>query len=292
MRHIQSAQNLLWEGKGFKFSFPKQVLVMGILNVTSDSFSGDGLLNSPARAVAQALKMEEEGADMLDIGAESTRPGAREISIKEELRRLLPTLRKVRKGTRLPISIDTQNSETARAALEEGAQIINDVSGLRKDPRLAEVVARSKAGLILMHSRGTPQTMKRLARYGDVVREVIRELKNGIRTAERAGISSKALVIDPGLGFAKQGPQNMKLVRSIERFLEMGYPVCVGISRKSFIGALVGRTPKERDLATTALHSLLIERGVNILRVHNVAAAKQAVLVTREFLKSNSPIPS
>lgn len=258
---------------------------MGILNVTLDSFSGDGLLNSPKKAVDLAQKMEEEGADMLDIGAESTRPGAREISVIEELKRLLPVLKKVRKGTRLPISIDTQNSETARAALSEGAQIINDVSGLRKDPELAAVAARSKAGLILMHSRGTPSTMKKLARYGDVVREVMRELKTSIRTSERAGIPSKALAIDPGVGFAKQGPQNMELIRSIERFLEMGYPVCVGISRKSFIGALVGRTPEERDLATTALHSLLIEGGVNILRVHNVAAARQAVLVTKEFLK-------
>jgi len=276
---------MIWKGKGFRFEFPRQVLVMGILNITPDSFSGDGLLNSPGKAAEQARKMEKEGADLLDIGAESTRPGAREISVKEELKRLLPVLKQVRKRTRLPISIDTQNSETARAALEEGVQIINDVSGLRKDPKIAEVTARSKAGLILMHSRGTPRTMKGLARYNDMVREVIRELRDGIRISQRAGIPSKALVIDPGFGFAKQGAQNLELIRSIERFLEMGYPVCVGISRKSFLGALVGRTPGERDLATTALHGLLVERGANILRVHNVAAAKQAVLVTREFLK-------
>lgn len=258
---------------------------MGILNITPDSFSSDGILCSPQKAVRRALEMEKEGADLLDLGAESTRPGARLLSQKEEIGRLLPTLKKIRNKIQIPISIDTQNSETARLALEEGAQIINDVSGLQKDSRMAGVVARLKAGLILMHGRGNAKTMMHQNRYQNLVTDVIKELKVSLKKAADAGIIKGRIAIDPGVGFAKIGNQNIELIRSIERIRKIGYPICLGISRKSFIGALTGQLPQERDYGTTALHSLMIERGVNILRTHNVRAAKQAVLVTQNFLK-------
>jgi len=276
---------MIWQAKTFKFVFPRAPLVMGILNLTPDSFSGDGLLRSPQKALLQAERMEAEGADLLDIGAESTRPGARPISAREETRRLLPVFKKIRKRLRIPLSVDTRNAATARAALEEGADIINDVSGLRKAPRLAGVVARYRAGLILMHSRGNPRTMSRENRYDDLAAEIVRELREGLRRARSAGVRKTAIAVDPGVGFSKRGAQNLELLRSIERFREIGYPICLGISRKSFMGEIAGGRPGERDFAATALHSMLIERGVNILRVHSVRAARQAVLITQAFLK-------
>jgi len=275
---------MIWKAKGFQFKFPQQVLLMGILNLTPDSFSGDGVDRHPQKALDQAQKIADEGADILDIGAESTRPGAREVSSQHEIKRLLPVLKKIRPKIHIPISIDTQKSEVARVMLEEGAQIINDVSGFRRDPELAQVIAHYGAGLILMHSRGNSRTMLRLNRYRELLSEIKKEMRLALQQAKKAGISRNSIVVDPGIGFAKRGKQNFELLRNIEQFQDLGYPICLGISRKSFIGETVNESPEKRDYGTTALHSLLVERGVNILRVHSVGAAKQGVQVTREFL--------
>lgn len=279
---------MIWQGKGFKFSFPsskKKTLIMGILNLTPDSFSGDGVVNSPPSALERARQMEKEGADLIDIGAESTRPGAKNLSVKEEISRLVPVLKKVRKQVKIPLSIDTQKSQVAEAALGEGVNIINDVSCLKRDEKLAETAASSGAGFILMHSRGTSQTMSGLNQYRSLTKDIIQEIKRALKLLKKAGVSQKAIAIDPGIGFAKIGPQNLELLRSIEDFKKLGYPICVGISRKSFIGDIVKEPPMMRDFGTTALHSLLVERGVHILRVHSVRAVKQAVLVTQALLQ-------
>lgn len=278
-----------WKFSRFKFNFPsakRNTLVMGILNLTPDSFSSDGLGRSPQRALRQAERMEAEGADLLDLGAESTRPGSRSISETAELKRLIPVLRLIRKKTKLPLSVDTQKLAVARAALEEGADIINDVSCL-KDPRLACLIRKHKAGYILMHSRGDSRTMGRMNRYRNLAREVTGELRSALKRLEALGVSPSAIAIDPGIGFAKRGLQNLKLLQSIEQIQKLGYPICLGLSRKSFIGELTGEAlPAERDFAVTALHGLLIERGIQILRVHSVKAARAAVLMTQAFLNA------
>jgi dihydropteroate synthase len=282
---------MIFQARGFKFTFPSKnckTLIMGIINLTPDSFSGDGSSGSPHKALKLAQKMEKEGADILDLGAESTRPGARALSAREELSRLLPPLRKIRKAARLPLSVDTQKPEVAYAALEEGADIINDVSCLRYGPETADIVKRHKAGYILMHSRGTSRTMSSLNKYRKVVPEVIKEMRQALDLLKDLGLDRRSIAADPGVGFAKTGAQNLELIGSIEQFQKLGYPICVGLSRKSFIGDLVGKKPAERDLATTVLHSLLVERKVQILRVHSVEAAKQAVLVTQAFVNSQS----
>ena len=261
---------------------------MGILNLTPDSFSGDGLNNSSnfhENILKQALKIERDGADILDIGAESTRPGAEALTVKEELKRLIPVLKKIRKKTKLPISVDTQKPEVAKQSLEEGVNIINDVSFLREGTELVEIVQNYKAGYILMHARGTSKTMNSLNHYRNINQDIVSEFKETIKILKAMKFPEKSLVLDLGIGFAKKGIQNMKLLRNLESFKKLGYPICIGISRKSFIGDIVGDLPENRDFGTTALHTLMVERGVHILRVHSVQAAKQATLVTRSFLK-------
>jgi dihydropteroate synthase len=278
---------MIWSGNGFRFKFPTKnprPLVMGILNITPDSFSGDGLRNT-STILKRAREIEKEGADILDIGAESTRPGAHQLSAKEELRRLLPVLKKIRQKISIPISVDTTKPEVARASLEVGASIINDVSCLRDGVDVARAAKEAGAGYILMHARGTSKTMKTKARYKNVTREVVNELKVQIKKLKGLKFSRAAIAIDPGIGFAKNGSQNFELLRSIESLGDLGYPICLGISRKSFIGELTKGLPKERDIATSVLHGLMIERGVHIIRTHSVKALRQTILVTRALLK-------
>ncbi len=279
---------MIWKFQNFKFKFADKdpvPLIMGILNFTPDSFSGDGLSKQPQKVLEVIRRMECEGADLLDLGAISTRPGASMISEREELKRLIPFLKKIRKKTKLPISIDTQRSEVARQCLEVGANIINDVSCLRHDSAMIQVVHQFKAGLIVMHSRGNSKTMGTLNTYRNLTRDVAQELKVSLLKAKKAGIPRSSIAIDPGIGFAKKGKQNIKLLQSLESFKKLGYPIALGISRKSFIGEIVNLPPGDRDFASTALHSLLTQRGVHVLRVHSVGAAKQAILVTQAFMK-------
>lgn len=268
-----------WAIRGQRIVFQK-TLIMGILNLTPDSFSDGGKFFVPEKALEQAKRLEREGADILDIGAESTRPGASPVSEKEELDRILPCLEKILKEVKLPVSIDTTKPAVAKICLEKGAHIINDVSGLRDSgEEMAGIVKGYAAGLVLMHRRGNPETMQGLARYDDVVEEVIRELAESIAFALRCGIKPEQLVIDPGIGFAKDAEQNIEIIKNLEQFQRLGRPVLLGPSRKAFLGALTGQETGAREIGTAAVCALAVERGAAILRVHETAAARDAARV-------------
>lgn len=262
---------------------------MGILNVTPDSFSDGGCFLDPDAACAQALRLVKEGADILDLGAESTKPGAAAVSGKEELGRLLPVLKRVRGEVSVPLSIDTTKPEVARECLEAGADIINDVSGLKRSGTdMAKVVKKFGAGLVLMHSRGTPETMQTLTRYEDVVTEVIGELRESVQSAMDAGIERERMVIDPGLGFAKTPEQNLEILKKISAFHGLGLPVLAGPSRKSFIGKVIGGEARDRMFGTAACVAACVLGGVQILRVHEVGAMRDVMLMT-EAIKGDLP---
>lgn len=254
-------------------------LVMGIVNVTPDSFYDGGRYLTAVRAVSHALDLVGQGADILDIGAESTRPGAQPVGEEEELARLLPVMRELARRVTVPISVDTTKAEVARAALEEGASIINDVSALRHDPDMASVIARYGAGLVLMHMQGTPPSMQDGPEYDDVVAEVTHFLEERMETAVRAGIAKKNIVLDPGIGFGKLLRHNLDLLNRLSCFMMFNRPLLVGVSRKGFIGQLVDRSVEEREWGTAAAVALAVDRGAQILRVHDVAAMADVVRV-------------
>jgi dihydropteroate synthase len=264
-----------------------RVRVMGVLNVTPDSFSDGGKYDDVERAVARALEIEAEGADILDIGGESTRPGSRPVSAEEELDRVAPVIVALQSRLRIPISIDTTKSEVARAAVEAGAEIINDISGLRFDPALADVAAETGAALVLMHSRGTPETMQHLSPVSDIFDEVINELRRAIGQAQRRGVEREKIIIDPGVGFGKTPDQNLQLINGLDRLVsEFDLPVLLGTSRKSFIKRTLDRVmgaggrndERERIVGTAVSVVIGIERGARIVRVHDVG---EMVAVTR-----------
>jgi len=260
-------------------------LVMGILNVTPDSFSHSSPLRNPADAVAVALRMEADGADLIDIGGESTRPGADAVSADEELSRVLPVLHALRGRLGVPISIDTYKADVAREAVAAGAVIVNDISGLRYDPRLAGAVADCGAALILMHTRGRSRTMYAEAGYDDVIAEVTNELRDSVRRALEAGVLGERVIIDPGLGFAKRPAHSYGvLARLPELAAALERPVLVGPSRKSFLREAVGGRPApERDWGTAAAVTAVVLAGAHIVRVHAVAEMAQVVRVAEEI---------
>ncbi|MFO1518903.1 MAG: dihydropteroate synthase [bacterium] len=261
------------------FDFSKNVYVMGILNVTPDSFSDGGFYHSPQVALQRALQMEEEGADLIDLGAESTRPGAAEISVSEEWRRLSPVLEALQGKLKVPLSLDTRKAEIARRALPLGVALINDVSGFAWDPEMLPFLRESRVPAVLMHSRGTPETMGKLTQYGSVVKEVFGFLEARLQELEEKGVERKRLVVDPGFGFAKTPEQNVELLSHLKRFQEWGRPVLVGLSRKSFLDKYFAPSlsPGERGGATEVAHTLAVLRGANILRVHDVKAARNTI---------------
>jgi dihydropteroate synthase len=282
---------LIWKIRQNTVSFGR-TLLMGILNITPDSFSDGGCYLDPEAALAQALKLVEEGADILDLGAESTRPGALPVTNKEELERLLPVLKRVRKEVLVPISIDTVSPEVAKRSLEAGADIVNDVSGLKRSGSdMAKVVKKFGAGLVLMHSRGTPETMKTLASYGNVVEDVMTELRESIRIATEAGIDREQIVVDPGLGFAKTTDQNLEIMKNLGAFHGLELPVMLGPSRKAFIGKVTGKEVDEREFGTAACVASAVMNGIQIVRVHDVKAMRDVVRVA-ESIKRLSKSPS
>ena len=249
--------------------------IWGILNVTPDSFSDGGRWMEPAQAVEQALRLAQEGADVLDVGGESTRPGAAVVPASEEIRRTAPVIAALRAArVTLPLSIDTRKAEVARAALEAGATIVNDVSGGTHDPALLPLVAQQGAGLVLMHMLGEPATMQRAPHYEDVVEEVLAHLCARRAAAESAGVARERIWIDPGIGFGKTLEHNLSLLQALERFTAEG-PVLLGASRKSFLGALTGRAAPERLLGSLAAVARAFAAGVAAVRVHDVAATRE-----------------
>lgn len=252
---------------------------MGILNVTPDSFSDGGLHADPANAIAAGLAMARDGADIIDIGGESTRPGAPPVPPDIEQARVVPVIRTLANHG-LTVSVDTRNASTMAASLDAGATIVNDVSGLTHDPAARPLVARHGCAAILMHMRGTPDTMNSLAEYDDVVGEVARELSARVVLALAAGISRDSIAIDPGIGFAKIGDQNIAVLRGLSAFTGMGFPVLVGVSRKSFIGRIAGEADPARRLPGSLAAGLFaLSRGAMILRVHDVAETVQAIAI-------------
>ena len=253
--------------------------VMGIVNVTPDSFSDGGAHDTLEAAVAHGLRLAEEGADILDIGGESTRPGADEVSLEEELRRVIPVIERLAKETALPISIDTSKPEVMRAAVQAGAGMINDVFALRRDGAL-EAAASLGVPVVLMHMQGEPRSMQAAPQYDDVVGEVHRFLAERIFAAEMAGIARKHIVVDPGFGFGKDTAHNLQLLAQLDRFVELGVPVLAGLSRKRSIGQLTGRDiASDRASGSVAAHLIAVQRGARLVRVHDVAATVDALKV-------------
>lgn len=262
----------------------ERTLVMGVLNVTPDSFSDGGKYLDPGMAIEHALQMERAGADLLDVGGESTRPGSRGTPAETELARVLPVLEGLRSVLKVPISIDTRKSQVAEAAVSAGAQMINDISGLRSDTRIAEVAARSGVPLILMHMRGEPATMQKKAFARDVIKDVTEGLRASIAAARRAGVEKSQIIVDPGIGFGKSFEQNYELLRKLGKLAKLGYPLMVGTSRKGFLGATLPRdgrpVPAEQRLwATAATVTASILAGAHIVRVHDVAEMAQVARV-------------
>ncbi|NDQ55866.1 MAG: dihydropteroate synthase [Acidipila sp.] len=258
----------------------ERTLVMGVINVTPDSFSDGGQYFDADSATDRALAMEREGADLIDIGGESTRPGSRGVSMQEEIRRVLPLIVRLRRKLKVPISIDTQKSAVAEAAVGAGAEIINDVSALRTDPELAGVARRHGVPLVLMHMRGRPRTMQKLPFARNVLADVTRGLRDALARARKAGLPKSQLILDPGIGFGKSYQQNCELLARLRELAQLGCPLLVGASRKSFIGKLLGDAPADRrKWGTAAAVTASILGGAHIVRVHDVAEMVQVARI-------------
>jgi len=267
-----------------------RTLIMGVLNVTPDSFSDGGSYLDSEAAVARALVLERDGADILDVGGESTRPGATPVAVEEELRRILPIIEILRGKLRIPISVDTQKAEVAEAALASGAAILNDISALRMDARLAKVAARAHVPMILMHMRGTPRTMQRGPFARDVIRDVMNGLREAVARARHAGLAKSQILLDPGIGFGKTHEQNFEILARLPEFARLGCPLVLGTSRKAFLGKALARPgepdlpPGERLLGTAATVTASILGGAHIVRVHDVAEMARVARVADAIL--------
>jgi dihydropteroate synthase len=267
----------------------ERTLVMGVLNVTPDSFSDGGQFLDVNDAVARALAIERAGAHILDIGGESTRPGSEGTSAAEELRRILPVLNRLRGHIRIPISVDTSKAEVAEAAADAGAEILNDVTALRADPLLADVARRRKLPLILMHMRGEPRTMQKKPFARDVIRDVTSGLRRAAAIARRAGVRKSQIILDPGIGFGKSAAQNFELLARLPELARLGFPLMIGTSRKGFIGKALGGAPEtQRIWGTAATVAASILAGAHIVRVHDVAEMAQVARVTDAVLNPST----
>jgi len=267
-------------------SLDSHALIMGILNVTPDSFSDGGKFMDPSLAVDQAQKMVNQGADIIDIGGESTRPGASEVDEKEEIARIRPIVQAMGKSIDIPFSIDTRKASVAQVALDCGASIVNDVSALRDDSCMGKVVKESGACVVLMHRQGASATMQNAPHYIDVVEEVKSFLSQSITMALSQGISPDRIIIDPGIGFGKTCDHNLEILANIGKFLQLEQPLMIGISRKAFIGQVTGKPVAERESGNAAAVAIAVWQGVNILRVHDVGAMKDAIQVAQALRKS------
>lgn len=261
--------------------------VMGVLNVTPDSFSDGGRFVRPEISVDHALEMAAQGAEIIDMGAESTRPGSRGVSAAEQLRRLLPVLRAFRTQSRTPVSIDTQSAKVAQACLDAGANIINDISAMRHDPRMAGTVSKAGCEIILMHMRGTPRTMQRNPAYKDVVAEIILFFKQRLAASDKAGIARSSILLDPGIGFGKTLAHNLEILKRLSEFKALQCPLVVGVSRKGFLGTMTNEPAAEKRVAASVAAAVWAAvQGAEILRVHDVAEHKAALRVAEVLLNS------
>ena len=264
----------------------RSVRIMGILNVTPDSFSDGGNFYDPEAALAQVRQLIDDGAAIIDVGGESTRPYAEPVVVEDELGRVIPIIQAIRSFSEITVSIDTSKAEVARQALGAGADIINDVSALRNDPEMIDVVRNSNAELIIMHMQGTPGTMQDAPHYQDVVEDVLSFFRERLEFIETAGIDLNRVIIDPGIGFGKKLEHNLQLLNRLERLAELGRPVLLGHSRKRFLGDLTGLEADQRDAITSVVSALSLDKNVSIFRVHDVAATQAALEVARAIKRS------
>jgi dihydropteroate synthase len=281
---VSAASKIIFRARQFEFVFPRPALVMGIVNVTPDSFSDGGKFFEPAQAVAHALELVAQGAEILDLGGESTRPGAEPVAETEELRRVIPVIEQLVSRVKIPLSIDTVKPAVARAALRAGASIVNDVAAQRKDDAMWRVVAEWGAGYICMHAQGTPQTMQTNPVYSDIVREVGEFFSERLGKLNTSGVTADRVVLDVGIGFGKTPGHNLQLLAALRSFTKWQRPLLLGVSRKSFIGKLLGAEVAARLPASLACACLAVEAGVQIIRTHDVAETIQAVRMTEAVL--------
>lgn len=280
---------LSWTFRGRTWTSAGLPRLMGIVNVTPDSFSDGGEFLDPQRAVDHALELVEAGADLLDIGGESTRPGSQPVPSDEQIRRVLPVVERLRNVTDVPLSIDTTDAEVARRTLEAGADVINDISGLTFDPEMVGVCAASDCGVVCMHIQGTPQTMQDAPHYDDVVPEVQAFLAERLEHLAAGGIDRERVVLDPGIGFGKTAAHNLELMHRLPELHRLGRPVLIGHSRKRFLGKILGRKVEERTAGTIGVSVALAALGADLLRVHDVRAVRDALVVWRTLLDGRLP---
>jgi len=280
-----------WTVRNVTLDITRRPLLMGILNVTPDSFSDGGLFFDHQAAIEHGQQLVAEGADILDIGGESSRPGACPVSAEEELRRVIPVVTALAERVSVPISIDTSKAVVARDAIAAGASIVNDITALRGDPQMVEVVRDTGVGVCVMHMKGTPQTMQQEAIYRDVVTEVIEFLESRCRDLEMAGIKRDHIAIDPGLGFAKTPLHNWQIIAGLQRLRDLGYPLVIGHSRKRFLREIVGTDPRCILQATVGVGLLLAAAGTDVLRVHDVKAIRQVLDLWQRNAVSTEPFP-
>jgi dihydropteroate synthase len=281
---VSAASKIIFRARQFEFVFPRPALVLGVVNVTPDSFSDGGKFFDPARAVAHALELVAQGADMLDLGGESTRPGAKPVGEAEELRRVLPVIEQLAPQVKIPLSIDTMKPAVARAALQAGASIVNDVAANREEDAMWKVVAEFHAGYICMHAQGTPQTMQANPVYADVVREIGGFFSARLKKLNASGMPADQVALDVGIGFGKTLEHNLQLLAGLRSFTTLRRPLLLGVSRKSFIGKLLGTDLAARLPASLACACLAVASGVQIIRTHDVAETVQAVRMTEAVL--------
>jgi dihydropteroate synthase len=262
----------------------ERTLIMGVLNLTPDSFSDGGKHLDVDRAVERALEIEREGADILDVGAESTRPGSKRVPFEEELHRLVPVLEHLKGKISIPLSIDTYKSEVASRALRLGASLLNDVSGGRWDPKMFELVRHNRVPMVLMHMRGNPQSWKHLPPRRAVVQSVLKELKGIIGQARESGIFQRQILVDPGFGFGKNAAENVMMLSRLEDLASLGYPMCIGTSRKSFLGKMLQRPVTDRLMGSAATVAIAVLKGAHIVRVHDVAESVEVIRVADAIL--------
>jgi dihydropteroate synthase len=291
-----TAPGALWRfADGGTWNLSARTHILGILNVTPDSFSDGGLWLDTDAAVAQGLRLAEAGADGIDVGGESTRPGAPPVPADAETKRVVPVIRALREKLprdRCRLTVDTNKAGVAEAALLAGADAVNDVTGLRGDPEMAPLLARTGAGVIVMHMRGTPRTMQNDPRYADLMSEIAEELRGSLGIARAAGVADDRIVVDPGVGFAKSAEHNLELLRRLSFLAGLGRPILIGVSRKSFLGRVTGLPPEERLEASLAAGAVAIVNGASILRVHDVGASLRMTRTVDAILRAGPPSPA
>jgi dihydropteroate synthase len=265
----------------------KRTLLMGVLNVTPDSFSDGGLFFDKEKAIAHGIRMVEEGADIIDIGGESTRPGSKPLEVEEELRRVIPVIESINKEVDVPISIDTYKSIVAQRAIEAGAEIINDISGLSFDQKLAQVAAKENTPIVLMHIRGIPETMQKNVHYESMLSEILQSLKDSIQRAESAGVDPQQIIVDPGIGFGKTVEDNLLIIKNLYEFRILGKPILLGTSRKSFIGKILNAKVGDRLEGTLSTIAVGVINGAHIIRSHDVLQAKRVIAVADAIRLAN-----